>query len=100
MQSKAEDKKKVEGGDNEEDDKDHIEHVLLYEGLPLFLEAEKSAVMLIQGDAGTGKSIFLKVCEHQIWKAFERGFTPFVPIFIRLSEVLNPSNAIEELMRS
>ena len=56
--------------------------------------------MLIQGDAGTGKSVFLKVVEQQMWKAYERGHTDFVPIFIRLAEVINPYNCIEELMRS
>jgi len=76
-----------------------VNHVLLFEGIPLFLTSP-SAVMLIQGDAGTGKSVFLKRVEQQIWKAYERGHTDFIPIFVRLAEVLNPSNCVEELMRS
>ena len=76
-----------------------VNDVLLYEGIPKFLNSP-SRVLLVQGDAGTGKSIFLKVVEHQLWKAYERGHTEFVPIFIRLAEVVNPSNCVEELIRS
>ena len=77
----------------------YVNDVLLYEGIPKFLNSP-SRVLLIQGDAGTGKSIFLRVVEHQLWKAHERGHTHFVPIFIRLAEVVNPSNCVEELIRA
>lgn len=36
-----------------------IYHVLLTEGIQTFLESN-AQVLLVQGDAGTGKSIFLK----------------------------------------
>jgi len=35
-----------------------------------------------------------------MWKAYERGHTEFIPIFIRLDEVLDPANCIEEFMRA
>ena len=35
-----------------------------------------------------------------MWKAYERGHTDFIPVFIRLAEVMNPAKCIEELMRA
>lgn len=59
---------------NEDDDEDGLEdsgepinHILITVGITSFLES-KSKVLLIQGDAGTGKSIFLKMVEHTLQK--------------------------------
>ena len=38
-------------------------------GLPKFLKSQEE-VWLIQGDAGTGKSIFLRLIEKQLWKMY------------------------------
>jgi len=35
-----------------------------------------------------------------MWKAYERGHTDYIPILIRLADVLDPSRCIEELMHA
>ena len=74
-------------------------HVLITEGIETFLESE-ARVLLIQGDAGTGKSIYLKLVEHRIYKQFLLGKSDYIPIFVRLSEIKDPSKCIQELLQS
>ena len=66
-------------------------------GLPKFLKSQEE-VWLIQGDAGTGKSIFLRLIEKQLWKMYNQGTSQYIPIFVRLSDVKNPERCIEELL--
>ena len=63
-----------------------VNHVLIDQGIETFL-ASNSRVLLIQGDAGTGKSIILKLIEHRIYKQYLLGKTDYIPIFVRLSEI-------------
>ena len=70
-----------------------VNHVLVDEGIETFL-ASNSRVLLIQGDAGTGKSIYLKLVEHRIYKQYLLGMTDYIPIFVRLSEIKDPSKCI------
>jgi len=56
--------------------------------------------MLVQGEAGIGKTVFLRRLEHQLWKAYERGFTDFIAFYIRLPDSNNPSRCVEEFLRS
>ena len=72
-------------------------HVLITEGIETFLESE-ARVLLIQGDAGTGKSIYLMLVEHRIYKQFLLGKSDYIPIFVRLSEIKDPSKCIQELL--
>lgn len=57
-------------------------------------------IMLVQGDLGSGKSIYMRLVEHQMWKAYERGHSEFIPIYISLAECIDPYNCIEELLKS
>ena len=70
-----------------------VNHVLVNEGIETFL-ASNSRVLLIQGDAGTGKSIILKLIERKIYKQYLLGKTDYIPIFVRLSEIKDPSKCI------
>ena len=54
---------------------------------------------LIQGDLGTGKSIFLKIIEKKFWNLFKKGYSNYFTIFIRLSEIKNPYTVIKRLFR-
>ena len=80
-------------------DTEIINHELLYEALPRFLGSEMK-IMLIQGDLGSGKSVYMRLVEHQLWKAYERGVADFIPIYISLVESVDPYNCIEEILRS
>jgi hypothetical protein len=74
-----------------------VNHVLIDEGIETFL-ASNSRVLLVQGDAGTGKSIYLKLVEHRVYKQYLLGKTDYIPIFVRLSEIKDPSKCIQELL--
>ena len=54
-------------------------------------------VWLIQGNAGTGKTLLLKNIEHFLWK--KQGINSkatYIPIYIRLSEIKDVRKCIEE----
>ena len=56
-----------------------------------------SKVWLIQGNAGTGKTLLLKNIEYFLWQ--NQGINPrdsFIPIYIRLSEVRDVRRCLEE----
>jgi len=42
----------------------------------------------------------MRLVEHQMWKAYERGHSEFIPIYISLAECIDPYNCIEELLKS
>ena len=65
-----------------------------------FLNHSGYPVMLIQGDAGTGKSIFLKMIEYQQWKRYKLGLNDYIPIYIRLAEINNVAKCIAETLQS
>ncbi|MDJ0652090.1 MAG: NACHT domain-containing protein [Simkaniaceae bacterium] len=69
--------------------------------LQQFLNPQNQApVWLIQGDAGTGKSIFLQLIEKKLWNDYKQGKSAYLPIFVRLSEVKNPGRCIEERLQN
>ena len=70
------------------------------DGLTAFINEAKTPVWLIQGDAGTGKSIFLKLIEKKLWNQYKQGKAEYIPIFVRLSEVKNPGRCIEEMLQN
>ena len=65
-----------------------------------FLNNPIYSVMLIQGDAGTGKSVFLKMIEYQQWKRYKLGVNDYIPIYIRLAEINNVSKCVFETLQS
>ncbi|MDJ0652410.1 MAG: NACHT domain-containing protein, partial [Simkaniaceae bacterium] len=66
-----------------------------------FIDPEnKAPVWLIQGNAGTGKSIFLKLIEKKLWNDYKQGKSAYIPIFVHLPEVKNLERCIEEMLQN
>ncbi|CAD8076418.1 unnamed protein product [Paramecium sonneborni] len=68
----------------------------------LFLDFDKkSDVMLIRGQAGSGKSRAAKKIEEFIWKRHQRNQQDWIPIFISLPSLKDPiKNLFNEAMES
>ncbi|MCD8500254.1 MAG: hypothetical protein LRY43_04425 [Gammaproteobacteria bacterium] len=54
----------------------------LYEGVRNFLNTEEK-VLLIHGNAGSGKSLFGRYLQHALWNEYQHGVT-WVPVFVSL----------------
>ena len=67
---------------------------LIKEALPHFLEHQNERVMLVRGDAGTGKSIGMHQLEYLQWLKYSRGESEFLPIYIGLAGVRKPNELI------
>src|SRR5689334_1250885 len=74
----------------------------LEESLRTFFEFKEDAssdprVMLLLGDAGSGKSFFSQQLHQQLWKAYQSGDP--IPLWIPLPELAKPfEGAIEEVL--
>ena len=62
----------------------------------LFLESKDQNILLIQGNTGSGKSLFLRLKEHELWTDYSTG--KIIPIHIRLSHYKNPGNCILDFL--
>jgi len=65
-----------------------------------YLSSAKSfkQVILIQGPAGSGKSLLLQSLEKDLWKDYEKGKP--IPLFISLPNLKDPtSEAIQQVFR-
>ena len=60
---------------------------LMDKAVPDFLLDDKLDVMLIQGEAGSGKSTFLNYLEHIQWIRFNRGESSYLPVYVSLASV-------------
>lgn len=66
--------------------------------IPDFLQDPQLDVMLIQGEAGTGKSTFMHYLEHIQWIRFNRGESAYLPVYINLSTVRKTSDLMESAL--
>ncbi|KAK3823306.1 MAG: WD40-repeat-containing domain protein [Benniella sp.] len=55
-----------------------------------FLEREQK-VFLLLGEAGTGKSMFCRELEHDLWQSYEKGIGR-IPLYINLSTIDKPEH--------
>jgi len=60
---------------------------------------QKKGVILIQGPAGSGKSLLLQYLENNLWGDYQKGKP--IPLFISLPSLKDPtSEAIQQVFRS
>ncbi len=55
-------------------------------------------ILLLQGDAGSGKSLFCQNLVRGLWLRYKEGMP--IPVFISLPGLANPARAIEETFKS
>ena len=69
----------------------------LFQQVDAFLAHNQDNLMLLNGDAGAGKSIYGRLLEKQLWASYQDNTSP-IPLFISLPALQNSDKAMQETL--